>query len=170
MLETHPFPPFIPPHARYLLLGSFIARKFGQSSYDWYYSNGRNQFWNILEAVYHCELDTISLRKELFIKLSLGVTDLIYQCDRKLQNSADTSLVNCTYNTRAIEDVFKLNSLKKVYFTSKFVERTFKKVFKHLVTDFPDVEFVALPSPSPRYAAMSKTQKAIKYSRLLPQL
>jgi G:T/U-mismatch repair DNA glycosylase len=60
--ETHHFPPFAPPHARCLILGSFTGKEavpgqlYSDGSYDWYYGTRTNQFWPILESVYCVEL------------------------------------------------------------------------------------------------------------------
>lgn len=55
MIETHPFGCFVPPGAKYLILGSFTTKEAfnaDKEKYVWFYSNGgRNNFWPILEEV-----------------------------------------------------------------------------------------------------------------------
>jgi G:T/U-mismatch repair DNA glycosylase len=53
-------------------------------------------------------------------------------------------------------------------FTSRFVETGFKKNFKDIVSHHPSIELITLPSPSSRYARMSKEQKVSRYKELLP--
>ncbi|HUW21608.1 MAG TPA: hypothetical protein VMW41_02960 [Candidatus Bathyarchaeia archaeon] len=88
MIETHPFEFFAPPNAKFLLLGSFTAkRKANDSAYDWFYSSKRNQFWPILERVYKLRLNSKKVKQKLFTNLSMAITDIIYQCERKNNNS-----------------------------------------------------------------------------------
>lgn len=78
MHEIHPFPDFVPPGIRYLILGSFIAKDgLTNPKYDWYYSNGRNQFWKIIEQVYDVALPDKASKQELFTRLKIGIADLI---------------------------------------------------------------------------------------------
>ncbi len=169
MIETHPFKIFSPANARYLLLGSFIAiRK--DKSYDWYYGKKVNQFWPIIEEVYKVKLPNKKARQDLFIKLSIAVADIIYQCERKFNNSMDSSLVNCIYNTKAIKKLLSENKIEKILFTSRFVESEFEKHFKDLIEKYPNIDLVTLPSPSARYAAMSKKEKVKRYSQIFPKL
>lgn len=168
MHEIHPFPDFVPPGIKHLLLGSFIARDgLSNPNYDWYYSNGRNQFWRIIEQVYDITLSDKASKQELFTQLKIGIADLIRECDRALDNSMDTSLQNKIYNQGIIE-VFQKHELQTVYFTSQFVEKEFRVAFPELVSDYPEVKLVRLPSPSPRYATISLAQKAELYTKLLP--
>jgi hypoxanthine-DNA glycosylase len=162
---------FCPSNAKYFILGSFVA-KDGKSgtTYDWYYSNGRNQFWPILEEIYSIELKNKEAQRALFNKLAIAVADIIYQCERIENNSSDTSLANFVYNTSPITRVLQENPIEKILFTSRFVEKEYKKNFKDLVEGFPSIELVTLPSPSPRYATMRKDEKVVRYAEILPRL
>ena len=73
----HPFGSFVPPKAKYLLLGSFTG-KIEDRSYDWFYTNKRNQFWRILRAVYDEPLESRISKEDLFTRLNLAITDIIY--------------------------------------------------------------------------------------------
>lgn len=171
MVETNPFGIFVPPKAKYLLLGSFVAKKKdGDISYDWFYSSKRNQFWPIIEIVYGVELRNKKAKQALFNKLSMAITDIIYQCERRDGNSLDVNLINLVYNILAIEKLLRKSEIEKIFFSSKFVEKEFKRHFKKIIEEFPEVELVALPSPSPRYAHMSKEEKIKKYKKVLPRL
>lgn len=170
MIETHPFKVFAPPNAKYLVLGSFTAVKNdGDVSYDWYYGSRRNQFWPILEKVYNLKLDSKKVKQKLFSNLSIAIADIIYQCERKNGNSLDSNLVNFTYNTPAIKKLLKKNPVKKIFFSSRFVEKEFKKHLEEIMDEFPEIELVILPSPSPRYAAMTKEEKIKRYSQIFPK-
>lgn len=45
--ETHPWPPFIPPHAKILIMGTFPPAP-NRWSMDFYYPNCQNDFWRIM--------------------------------------------------------------------------------------------------------------------------
>jgi hypoxanthine-DNA glycosylase len=167
MIETHPFGIFSPPKAKYLLLGSFTAVK-KEDSYDWFYGSRRNQFWPMIEEVYEIKLLDKKSRQRLFTKLSIAIADMIYQCERKDSNSLDSNLINLVFNTKGLNTLFKNNPLQKVFFSSRFVEKQFRKNFKDLVIKYSSVKFITLPSPSPRYAAMSRVEKIKRYKEIFP--
>ncbi|OGD04231.1 hypothetical protein A3H89_02095 [Candidatus Amesbacteria bacterium RIFCSPLOWO2_02_FULL_48_11] len=168
MLETHPFPAFVPPLTKYLILGSFVGKP--APGYDWFYNSPRNQFWSILEAVYHLKLNSKKSQQQLFTRLSFAVTDIIYCCDRSAGNNLDTNLIDIVYNTRVIRNILSQNNIHKIYFTSRFVADKFHAHFGRLLTRFPHIRLITLPSPSPRYAQIAKEEKILLYSRLLPRL
>jgi hypoxanthine-DNA glycosylase len=168
MLETHPFAPFVPPHSKYLILGSFTGKS--TPNYDWFYSTPRNQFWPILRAVYHQPLNSISEKQQLFSRLELAITDIIFQCRRRQDSNLDNNLVDIVYNFPAVSKIFSTNPLRQIFFTSKFVESEFKKHFSQLFVSFPHLSYSTLPSPSPRYAQMTLSHKIRLYTQLLPNL
>lgn len=170
MLETNPFTVFNPPGAKYLVLGSFAAKdgKKGHN-YNWYYSNGRNQFWPMLEVVYGENLTTKKQQQELFARHKIAVADIIRKCKRLKNSSLDTHLTDFVYNTAPITKVFKTRKLQKVLFTSRFVENQFRRHFAHLLASYPTVDIITLPSPSPRYAQMAKDEKIMQYKKHFPK-
>jgi hypothetical protein len=85
-------------------------------------------------------------------------------CSSDLHN-----LVNIVYNVDAIAEILNSNPIQKIFFTSRFVEMKFRKVFKGIIAHHPSTELITLPSPSPRYALMSKEQKIMRYKELLPR-
>ena len=167
MLEKHPFGVFVPKNAKYLLLGSFTTKPF--DGYEWFYANGRNQFWPILEAVYGRQLQNKKAQQNLFEQLGMAIGDIILECEREKNSNLDMNLKSLVFNTKAIVEILQKNNIKKIYFSSRFVEKLYKKEFKDLVSKYPEVELITLPSPSPRYVLMTKSQKISKYKQLLPK-
>lgn len=168
MIEVHPFEIFLPTKFEYLLLGSFTTNKVGlDCKYDWYYGSKRNQFWSIIENTYNVKLPDIKSKKNLFEKLHLGIADIIYSCERKDGNSSDSNLINIVYNPK-INKLISVPSLKTLYFSSRYVEKLFKKVYKNNLDPFPKLNLITLPSSSPRYALISKAEKIQLYKQLLP--
>lgn len=168
MIETHPFGDFVPTNTQYLLLGSFTGQ-ITDGSYDWFYGTKRNLFWPIIQEVYDKKLVTKEEKQRLFSGLGIAVTDIILSCERKTKSNLDMNLTNIVLN-QEVKKIIKDTNLKKIFFSSRFVEKLFKKSFKEIVLENPEVELITLPSPSPRYAAMSKQQKVLRYRELLPSL
>lgn len=172
MVETHPFGSFVPVNTRYLILGSFTGKRTEddiKNGYDWFYGNKRNQFWPIMEKVYGIGLQSKKEKQELFTRLRMAIADVILSCERKVNNNLDINLTNMVFNTEAIINVLEKNKIKSIFFSSRFAEHLFKRQFKNVVQLHPEIELVTLPSPSPRYAAMSKSEKVARYKELLPR-
>lgn len=169
MSEIHPFGNFVPKNTKYLFLGSFTG-KVENASYDWFYSNKRNQFWQIVEKVYEVTLDTKIKKQDLFTTLKMAITDIILSCDRKSNSNLDMNLTDMVFNASAIVDIINGNKISSIFFSSRFAEKLFKKNFKEIINKHPHINLITLPSPSPRYAAMSKQEKINRYKVLLPRL
>ena len=172
-IETHPFGAFAPESgARYLILGSFSAKEAAagtESGYDWFYAVKRNQFWPILEAVYGGDLGLKQSKVQLFETLHIAIADIIYQCERTSHSSLDSVLTNIVYATAAIATILDHHPIGTIFFTSRFTETRFRREFKDVIGRHPSIELVTLPSPSPRYARMSMSQKVERYRELLPR-
>lgn len=158
-VETHPFEAFIPKNIKYLIVGSFPGKE--QTHRDitedqWFYGAPRNQFWKILELVYDRELKTKKEKQQLFESKGVGITDVIKSCVRKSGTNLDENLDIKEYNKEAIEQILRKHH-PKVLFTSRFVEKEFKRLFP----GFKNTDI--LPSPSPRYFKLSIQDKAKVY-------
>lgn len=165
-IETHPFQPFIPKGAKYLIIGSFPGK--GQtekiiSEADWFYGAKRNTFWKIIEEVYQTELKTTSAKQKLFTSLKMGIGDIILKAVRKESTNSDSNLHVIEYNDKAIKQILELHEIENVFFTSQFVFKIFRKFFPAFTNA------VVLPSPSPRNARMSLKEKINVYKKLLPK-
>jgi TDG/mug DNA glycosylase family protein len=175
LIETHPFGDFVPPKTRYLILGSFTGRQGApgspdyDGSYDWFYGRKVNQFWPILSAIYGSPLETKKQKQVLFTKLHLAIADIILRCERKAGNNLDSSLINIVYNKKGVKKILQDHAVEKIYFTSRFTETKFRDIFKDLIAKNKEVNLITLPSPSPRYAAISKQEKIKRYRSLLPR-
>ncbi len=172
MIETHPFGNFVPRSAQYLILGSFTGKRSNEdiaNGYDWFYGTKRSLFWPILQEVYKVKLNSIEEKQELFNRLKIAITDIILSCERKSNNNLDMNLINIVLN-QDVNNILKLNKIEKIFFSSRFVEKLFREHFKDLILEYPEIELITLPSPSPRYAAMSRKQKIDRYKQILPKL
>lgn len=80
MIEIHPFGNFIPMKSKYLMLGSFVTKP--ANPYEWFYANGRNQFWPIMREVYGLDLSTTEEQQKPFTQLEMALADIILSCER----------------------------------------------------------------------------------------
>jgi G:T/U-mismatch repair DNA glycosylase len=101
--------------------------------------------------------------------MGMAMADIIYQCERREGSNLDSNLDNIVYNIDAITYILNSHPIERIFFTSRFVESKFKKVFKDLINHHPGLELITLPSPSPRYALISMEQKIDRYKELLPK-
>jgi hypothetical protein len=114
-----------------IILGSFPTSRFtrkseaepiGKGRSAHFYGGERNQFWGWLAAF----LDEPGIksdagyRDEVLKRLGVGLTDMIWSCDRKGQSALDSDLTNRCYN----HDFFsypEIGSKLKILCTSKGV-------------------------------------------------
>lgn len=165
-IESHPFSPFVPDNATILILGSFPGREQTQMETDndqWFYGAKRNQFWKIISSVYNTDLLCKEDKQQLFKKFGIGITDILLKVRRKNNSNLDDNLEIVEYNDKAIKTILDKSKIKSIFFTSKYVEKHFYKLFP----DFKNAEY--LPSPSPRYARMTKADKVNYYKSKLPK-
>lgn len=107
--------------------------------------------------------------QRLLINQEIALADIIYQCERKKVSNLDIHLTNIVFAINDITNILESNKIEKIFFTSRFVEHKFKTNFKKLIAQYPEIELITLPSPSPRYVQMTKLQKLAKYRELLPR-
>jgi hypoxanthine-DNA glycosylase len=165
-IEEHPFAAFVPENATVLIVGSFPGKEITHktlSENEWFYEAKRNQFWKIISGVYHVELNTRAEKEALFKKHGIGIVDIFLRIKRKGDNNTDSNLQIVEYNEKAIAKILQQKNIRTIFFTSQFVEKSFLKLFPHVKNG------TCLPSPSPRYARMSLSEKIEKYKSVLPQ-
>lgn len=165
-IETHPFKAFIPGNTTVLIVGSFPGREVTHrtlSKDEWFYGSKRNQFWKIISGVYQTNLETKKDKQDLFTEHGIGMVDIFLKVKRKAGNNMDSNLEVIEYNDKAIKEILKNRAIKNIFFTSKFVEKSFLSLFP-LVTIGE-----SLPSPSPRYARMSLLEKIRYYQLKFPK-
>lgn len=144
MTETHPFPFFIPSRPRLLIIGSFPCLK--HNSYgDWFYSgSGKNYFWPLLSEVFGLPAGTQKEKQALCEAHGIALTDICYKIQRLQHNCSDSGLRIVEFNKEAIDKCLS-SGIKRIFFTSRFVEREF---LKHYPDNRLPVFTLISPSPS----------------------
>ncbi|MDQ2862901.1 MAG: hypothetical protein M3R50_04470 [Bacteroidota bacterium] len=90
------------------------------------------------------------------------IADIILLIQRRKENNSDSNLEVIAYNDEAIRTILTHTIFKHIFFTSKFVEKHFLKIFPGTKNG------KCLPSPSPRFARMSKAEKIETSRKMLP--
>lgn len=121
-----------------------------------------------MSEVYGVKLTEKKERQDLFSNLKVAITDVILKCERSKNTNADNNLVNLVFNIEMINEVVNRNKIEKIFFSSRYTEVLFKRNFKNIIKKSPQIKLITLPSSSPRYAAMTKSEKIKRYKELLP--
>ena len=94
--EEHPLQPFLPPHARLLMLGSFPPQK-KRWCMDFYYPNFINDMWRIMGYIFHGDRNWFvderakCFKKEMIVEFLLDKGIALYDTAsaiRRLQDNA----------------------------------------------------------------------------------
>lgn len=166
VVETHPFEAFVPKNIKCLIVGSFPGKD--QTGRNWMKLHGFTERQEInsgksLKLFTKRELKNRKQKQQLFEEAGIGMADVIKSCIRKEGTNLDENLEIKEYNKEAIEKILKRHQ-PKVLFTSRFVEREFKKLFP----DHKNIDI--LLSPSPRYFKLTMQDKAKIYKEKLPKI
>lgn len=101
MIETHPFPPFLPEGAKVLIMGTFPPqpKRWG---FEFYYPNRTNDFWYILGIIFFNDKYALFNRKEksfeleniksLLCEKGIALSDTGYKIERLKDNASDKFL------------------------------------------------------------------------------
>jgi len=188
-LLPHPFKDFIPPGAKYLVVGTFPAHI---RSFEFYYSGESNRFWEVFGLVFNHRFNSFSgagaieERKRLLTTHLIGMTDMHQLCYRKNKSSGDENLYsvfltdifdlldqNPTVNTLVLTsrtDAVGALGLLKTYFMQKGMTLPDQETIRHniLYTTFKHrdrpIEVYIPISPSKRVEHYSLQKLTAMYS------
>lgn len=100
-LESHPWPPFVPPRAKVLIMGTFPPKPC-RWSMDFYYPNKINDFWRVMGIVFYDNADrfwnvlTKSFRlddiKDFLTERGIALNDTGAKIRRLRDNASDKYL------------------------------------------------------------------------------
>lgn len=151
--ESHPFPPYIPPQARVLIMGTFPPQP-KRWAMDFYYPNPTNDFWRIIGLVIYGDKDRLydpstrafdlPLIKSTLDRCGIALHDTGSQVRRLKDNASDKFL--------EIVSPVALDPLLSLMPTCRAIATTGEKAASVIAT---------LTSPSlPAWANMSATRPA----------
>lgn len=100
-IETHPLQPYLPAHARVLMLGSFPPPK-KRWKMNFYYPNYNNDMWRIFGLIFYDDKDYFidiehktfkqNLIEQCLQDYAIAISDTAYQVMRLQDNAADQFL------------------------------------------------------------------------------
>lgn len=171
--SIHPYKPFNTEKSETFIIGSIPPYRFCRTpkeifcaDVDWYYGSKDNYFWDIIRTA--CGNSEINLctreeRKEFLVQNSIGIFDMIEQCNRKNGGSSDSDLKDIEL-IDICEIINKNKNIKRLLFTSLFVFDLFKKAtkisskiedrkhFQKIEVCNKELEILVLYSPSPSWS------------------
>jgi G:T/U-mismatch repair DNA glycosylase len=160
--EVHPWESYIPQSASKLILGTFPTAERHRTTYDFFYPNPNNDFWNVIVEVANknwddfISSDPVQLRKGLLAGLGLGISDIGYRVLRQKGSSIDKNLFAIEYR-----NVFLLlennPSISKVILTSNLVVTWF-----HHYCELNNFNFIVLDEKLPWCTSFAFENRKIK--------
>jgi double-stranded uracil-DNA glycosylase len=156
------FPPLSRKDAETLILGSLPGRK--SLEMQQYYAHPQNAFWKLVAAVFEKETTTnYSQRKRLLTDHRIAVWDVLEAAERP--GSLDSAIVHATAEANDFRKFFRKHPrIRRVFFNGRKSEEIYRRrVLPEIAAEFPDIEYVALPSTSPANASMSFAQKLVRW-------
>lgn len=173
MIEVHPYGEFIPPNARWMIIGSFPISKFtnpkkhsliGTHEMDFFFGGEKNLLWKLLGKCFERDLRSKKEVVSFLMEKRIAMGDVINSCHRKDGSSSDNDLRKIVWNHGLLKQI-ENHRIKKLFFTSRQVELWFNKLFP----DTQNLEKVTLISPSgqsiralsrhPNYRSWEKTHR-----------
>ena len=114
-----------------------------------YYGHPRNRFWKIISNITENDSPlTYSEKKELLLKSTIGIWDVVHKANRK--GSLDSAIEDEEPND--LEDfIAKHKHLKVIAFNGTKAQKLFDKYFKRK----SGIKYISLPSSSPANAAIN---------------
>ena len=101
MLETHPFPPYLPPSAKVLIMGTFPPQPH-RCAMEFYYPNRTNDFWRIIGLLIYGDKDhlydtstrtfRLTLIRETLDRCGIALHDTGREVRRLKDNASDKYL------------------------------------------------------------------------------
>ncbi len=151
------FPPVLGSQPKVLVLGSMpsvISLREQQ-----YYANPQNAFWWILSDILNFCLKLDYANRVAAVKRAgVAIWDVLLDCHRP--GSADSAIVKASEQANDFYPLLKANpSVRLIAFNGTAAEAIFMRHCADALVDFPSIATARLPSTSPAYAAMPKTQK-----------
>lgn len=142
--KSHTIPPFVPPEAKILILGSFPSVKSRETGF--YYGHPKNRFWRVLAEVFGAPCPaSLAEKKDLLTENEIALWDVVAACE--IRGSADASIQNALPND--IADLIRRTGITRIFINGK----TAAALYARLIAQTVDLPFSVLPSTSPANAS-----------------
>lgn len=153
IMENHPYPTYMVPESRFMIIGTFPIGKFTNpdrrneiavNEIDFFYGGSRNLLWTVLSEVFSVGLQSRQTIESFLTTQRISVGDVISSCRRKNGRALDRDLYDQKWNFLLKEEIKKIPSVT-LLFTSRYAEKWF---FKHIDPEYCGL-YKILISPSP---------------------
>lgn len=124
-----------------------------------YYANPNNAFWWIMSQIvgYENSLDYLQ-RTKLICDSGLAVWDVLENCQRL--GSLDSNIQRDSEIANDLGGLILRNpSLRLIAFNGAAAKQIFMRHCSRVLSEYPKLSWLQLPSTSPAYAAMPKSEK-----------
>lgn len=159
------FAPIAGPDATTLILGSLPGRR--SLELQQYYAHPQNQFWKLIAALNETEPPAnYAERQALLTTNGIAVWDVFAAAERP--GSLDSAIVQATAETNDFRAFFVAHPrVRRVFFNGRKAEEIYRRrVLPTLGADFPQIQYVSLPSSSPAHAGMPFARKLARWREI----
>ena len=172
--EHHPYGEFIPKKPKSMIIGSFPIGKFTDPSrkaeikgheLNFFFGGEKNLLWKLIGESFGRVLRSKEEVVELLEERGIGVGDVIRSCERRNGSASDADLQSIEWN-QDLFSVIQKYKIKKVFFTSRQVEKWFNKLFPQS----DSVTKISLISPSAQsFRSLSRREDFINWRKKHPK-
>ncbi|HXH30693.1 MAG TPA: hypothetical protein VNJ01_07755 [Bacteriovoracaceae bacterium] len=172
--EFHPYGEFIPSKPRCMIIGSFPIGKFTDPGrrheikaheFDFFFGGEKNLLWKLVGDCFGQSLKTRQALEEFLEENGMAIGDVICSCERKKGSASDADLFRIEWN-QDLFSVIQKNNIKKIFFTSRQVEKWFLRLFPHSES----LEKTLLISPSAQiFRSLSRREDFIIWKKNHPK-
>ena len=132
--EVHPYGEFVPPHSKFMIIGSFPIGKFtdekrrhtiAENEIDFSYGGSRNHLWPLLGQAFNTDLNSKKKIKNFLSLKGIALGDVISSCIRKNGGASDGDLKDIVFNLE-LKSIIEKSEIKHLFFTSSKVKQWFE--------------------------------------------
>lgn len=138
--QTHPYTPYFPKTAEAVIIGSAPPWRFctGKAKnlrvcdINFFYGSMDNRFWCVIFEIMGTKPKPVTVEhlKKILKDHRLGMGDILKSFTRRDRISADSALSEFIYNIRLVEEIMDRDRIRKLFFTSKFAYKHFKRALR----------------------------------------
>jgi len=154
---NHLFDPIYNSNSKILILGTFPSFKSRENAF--YYGHPRNRFWKLLSLITdEATPNTIEEKKELLLRNSIAIWDVIQSCD--IAGSSDSSIKNVIPTD--LTPILQTAEIQQIYGNG----RKAHLLYYQYAYPYLGKEMIVLPSTSPANAGYSIEKLETKWRQI----
>ena len=158
------FPPILGDNPHSLILGSMPSQK--SLAEQQYYAHPRNAFWWIMAHIANTPVNAGYAARSSLQGAGYALWDVLLDCQRPGSLDSDIRRDSEEANDLAAL-IANQPGIKLIAFNGTAAKQIFMRHCKHVLQQFPHLEWVQLPSTSPAHAAMTRAEKLVRWRTAL---